>query len=111
MPFPATQPTFQKPLPQEAKESFYLSREDTNYVVWNSVAINVQQRAGVINNLKKEEYIHNYMNDEKCFLYRASTLKGRAGGELCSQGSHLFVRDENPRNEVESVAFSLTFPP
>ena len=27
------------------------------------------------------------------------------------QGSHLLVGDENPGNEVESVAFSLTFPP
>ena len=55
--------------------------------------------------------MHHYMNDEKCFLYRASTLKGRASGKLCSQGSHLLVGDENPGNEVESVAFSLTFPP
>ena len=76
----------------------------------------------------------HYMNDEKCFFYRASTLKGRANGELCStvltfwwgtrilgtklsqcrtspRGSQLFVGDENPGNEVESVAFSLTFPP
>ena len=55
--------------------------------------------------------MHNYMNDEKCFLYRASTLKGRTSGELCSQDSHLLVGYENPGNEVESEAFSLTFPP
>jgi len=55
--------------------------------------------------------MHHYMNDEKCFLYRASTLKGRTNGELCSQGSHLLVGDENPGNEIESEAFSLTFPP
>lgn len=71
----------------------------------------MQQRAGVINNLKKEEYMHNYMNDEECFLYRASTLKGRASGKLCSRDSHLLVGYENPGNEVESEAFSLTFPP